>query len=157
MAGKYKAEISQGDISKFFASIDLLVAGVTGAILDANIAEVPSIMLAPEKLRKDLMKDYYGYERYGICKNCEDIDNLKELINELLNVKQSFDNVIYFEAGLVSDPRYNKDKILSAYIDAIKSNKNFSPDPADYSIFSYRNIEVYADNFYIKSLVDLNC
>jgi len=127
LAFKHQVEMDYGSLKNYLSRIKILISGLSGIALDAHLLGVRSILVYPnQKFRTGIMKDYYGYVKYQISKECLEINELERLIEETQSEESIFNNSIYYECGLIENPNHLKALTLSKYIESIIDNNSFS-------------------------------
>ena len=74
------------------------------------------------------MKDYYGYERFGLCTPIGALADLPELIRAVAQEPPDITRVAVYEAGLVVDPTAEKRAAVDIFMQCVE--RGVDPEPA---------------------------
>lgn len=109
-------EMDEGGLNDFIEGIDVLVAGLTGTILDAYIMGVPTVYFEDQKSSRYKNSDYYNYEQYGICVRCDSPESISKCIDATLERGVNVESALMYDAGVKLDPINVKNTILKNFV-----------------------------------------
>jgi hypothetical protein len=118
---RYGLRVASGSLDDFLRGTTVLISGTSGIILDAALHGIPCLIRLSAALASGNMRDYYGYEKAGLCRAISDLRQLPDLIRERSREKISFEQLAAYEAGLVQDPAAEKRAALALLIDSLKN------------------------------------
>jgi hypothetical protein len=105
-----------GRLDDFLQGTAVLISGVSGVILDAALHGIPCLLKLPPQRKSEVMSDYFGFERFGLCTRIPSLEALPELISKTLGRRIESDRVSVYEAGLVQDPTEEKRAALALFM-----------------------------------------
>ena len=115
-----------GTLEGFLQGCSVLISGLSGIILDAAVHGVPALIKMSSLRHSDEMTDYYGYEKFGLCRRIRDARALSELITTAAATPVDFECVGAFEAGLVQEPAQEKRRLLELYVRSLDEGRSFA-------------------------------
>lgn len=118
------AKLDTGTLAGFLARIDVMVSGLSGTILDAAIRGISSLVFMPTQLKSPRMEDYYGFERFGLCRRISIDDDPTPLLSAAIAARLDPSIVGVFEAGLFLHPDEEKRKVVSLFMQQITRGTN---------------------------------
>ncbi len=122
-----KIDLLNSSLNDFLLSIDLLVSGRSGLILDANLYQVPCLSIIENKndiSKSSLMVDYYGYNKFNLTREVTDLHKINYEIPKII-AEACFDAAEYYEVGFFVDPKIEKVKIIKEFLKTIEHKRKF--------------------------------
>lgn len=149
-----KNEINYNDsiLSDFLDEVDLIITGESGVVLDAYAKNLSSIIMKPRQLKSKRMSDYYGFLKFSIAEECQDIKRINELVKTQIRKQTNINKLSIFDAGTLINPEKEKNDAIEKFIRMTKNEIKFE-EMMDGKIKSYyRGVEYFALKEYIESM-----
>lgn len=116
--------IESGALADFLRDTSVLISGMSGIILDAALFGIPCLIKLSSLRQSVAMKDYYSYERFGLCRPIVDLESLPKLIREVTAAPADIARAAVYEAGLVVDPVAEKRAAVQMFMDCLEQGVN---------------------------------
>jgi hypothetical protein len=124
-----RVRMVSGRLEDFLTSIDVLVSGISGIILDAALHGVPCLLkLSSMRRSSDNMADYFGYQKFGLCTPIPNLEALPGLVAKSAGERADFERVGAYEAGLVQDPDVEKCAALALFRAGLRDDRGLATE-----------------------------
>jgi hypothetical protein len=120
LASACGVRMDTGSLADFLRGTSVLISGMSGIILDAALWDIPCLIKLSSLRVSDAMKDYYGYERFGLCTPIGEMVDLPDLIRSVSQRPADITRVAVYEAGLVVDPAEEKRAALEIFMQCLE-------------------------------------
>jgi len=141
--------VDSGSLDEFLRATSVLISGMSGIILDAALQGVPCLMKLPAVRATGTVGDYYGYEKFGLCKPFHDLDDLQALVASRTTQRTDFERVGAYEAGLVQVPDEEKRAALDLFIASLEDGRDVRGELAKrYARVEHQGVELFVSSEY---------
>jgi hypothetical protein len=140
--------VDSGTLDAFLGQTNVLISGMSGIILDAALYGIPCLIKVPAVRASGTEVDYYGYEKFQLCKPIHRLEELERLVATCAAQETDFERVGAYEAGLVQAPDDEKRAVLALFVDSVKTVDLRAAFTQRYTRMVHQGVELFVTGEY---------